>query len=140
MMKIVTGDCYYFLLIFDMKILIKNRYLRIPTLIRHMKKMNFLEFIEKRGSFKVMFKNNLNSISEQVNEQVSEQVLNNVERYKIMVLNFCIEPKSAKEIWEFLNLNSRNYVSDKIIKTLLIEGKLDYTNKKVLMQVIKNIL
>lgn len=132
MMKIVTGDCYYFLLIFDMKILIKNRYLRIPTLIRHMKKMNLLEFIEKRGSFKVMFKNNLNSISEQVNEQV----LNNVERYKIMVLNFCIEPKSAKEIREFLNLNLRNYVSDKIIKPLLIEGKLDY----IIMQVIKNIL
>lgn len=131
-MKIVTGDCYYFLLIFDMKILIKNRYLRIPTLIRHMKKMNLLEFIEKRGSFKVMFKNNLNSISEQVNEQV----LNNVERYKIMVLNFCIEPKSAKEIREFLNLNLRNYVSDKIIKPLLIEGKLDY----IIMQVIKNIL
>lgn len=70
-----------------------------------MKKMNLLEFIEKTGSFKVMFKNNLNFISEQVNEQVSEQVLNNVERYKI-------------------------------IKTLLIEGKLDYT----IMQVIKNIL
>lgn len=47
-----------------------------------------------------------------------------------MTLNYCNSPKSAKEIREYLNIKSRNYVNDNIIKPLICEGLLEYTNKK----------
>ena len=64
--------------------------------------------------------------SEQVGEQVSEQVL---ELYN-KVLDFCREPKSAKEIKEYLNIKSRSYISRKIVNPLILKGKLEYENKK----------
>ena len=58
--------------------------------------------------------------------QVGEQVL---ELYN-KVLAFCREPKSAKEIKEYLNIKSRSYISRKIINPLILKGKLEYENKK----------
>lgn len=46
-----------------------------------------------------------------------------------MLLNFCKTPKTSKEIRQFLNIKSRQYVSIYIINTLITEGKLDYTDK-----------
>ena len=64
--------------------------------------------------------------SGQQSEQVSEQVLT----YRNKVLDYCFEPKTAKEIRKYINLKSRNYVNDKIIKPLISLGKLQYTNYK----------
>lgn len=118
---------------------IENRHSGIPTMIREMKNMKLPdpEFIEERGAFKVVFRNSYDKIdgvgeqvSEQVSEQVTVQVKNKIEEYKEKVLVFCKDAKSAKEIRQFLKLSSRNYVNDNIIKPLLVDGLLDYTNKK----------
>ena len=44
-------------------------------------------------------------------------------------LAYCIEPKTAKEIREHLKLTSKRYVAYNIIKPLISDGKLEYTNK-----------
>lgn len=46
-----------------------------------------------------------------------------------MVLQYCIVPRNAKEISEYLNIKSRQYISTNIIKPLINDGKLEYTNK-----------
>jgi hypothetical protein len=46
-----------------------------------------------------------------------------------MILELCIEAKTAKEIKESLKIKSRQYMSSNIIKSLINEGKLEYTNK-----------
>ena len=88
------------------------------------------EFYEDRNSFKVIFRNSIvvndGQVSEQVSKQVSEQVL----KYRKLTLKYCLMAKSAKEIRDYLNLKSRNYVSDNIIKPLLKEKLLEYTNKE----------
>lgn len=45
------------------------------------------------------------------------------------VLDFCINPKSAKEIREYLGISSKRYVGEKIIKPLIDLNLLEYTNK-----------
>lgn len=115
---------------------IENRHTGIPTMKREMAKYELpeLEFYEERGSFKVIFRNSMNfeldSISEQVNEQVSGQVSEQVLELYNKVLDFCLEPKSAKEVKEYLNIKSRSYISRKIINPLILKGKLEYENKK----------
>jgi len=112
---------------------IENRHSGIPTMKREMKKYGLPEpeFYEERDSFKVIFRNNItckqqsDTQGEQVTEQVSEQVL----EYRRQVIDFCILPKSARQIREYLNIKSRNYVSDNIIKPLIKNGKLEQTNK-----------
>ena len=42
------------------------------------------------------------------------------------------------EIKDYININSRRYVREKIIKPLINDGLLSYTNKNLLIQVIKN--
>jgi hypothetical protein len=44
-------------------------------------------------------------------------------------LEFCKLPKTAKEIRDYLNIKSRNYISTNIIKPLINEATLEYTNK-----------
>ena len=44
-------------------------------------------------------------------------------------MDFCLEPKSMKEIMNMLNIKSRQYISSNIIKKLIVENKLEYTNK-----------
>lgn len=96
---------------------------------REMKKYGLPEpeFYEERDSFKVIFRNNV--VKKQQKEQVSEQVSEQVLEYRKQIIEYCKTPRSAKQIREYLSIKSRNYVSDNIIKPLLNEGKLDYTNK-----------
>ena len=138
---------------------IENRHTGIPTMKREMAKYELPEpeFYEERGSFKVVFRNSMkfehDSISEQVSgqqktiyngksdavsdtqsgqasEQVGEQVSEQVLELYNKVLDFCREPKSAKEIKEYLNIKSRSYISRKIVNPLILKGKLEYENKK----------
>ena len=106
---------------------IENRHSGIPTMKREMKKYGLPEpeFYEERDSFKVIFRNSENRLDQQVSEQVSEQVL----KYRKLVVEYCSSPKSAKEIREFLNIKSRNYVNDNILKPLINAGLIEYTNK-----------
>ena len=46
------------------------------------------------------------------------------------VLEFCKEPKTAKEIRNYLDISSKRYVAYKILKLLVDCNKLEYTNKK----------
>ncbi len=52
-----------------------------------------------------------------------------VNHYKEIVLDYCKISRTAKEIKEYLNINSRQYISTHIIQPLINEGKLNYTNK-----------
>ena len=95
-------------------------YSGIPTMRREMKQYGLPkpEFYEERDSFKVIFRNtNVVNSGQQAGQQI------NIEYNKKRVLEFCNEPKTAKEI------NSRQYISTNIIKPLINERKLDYTNK-----------
>jgi len=46
-----------------------------------------------------------------------------------MLLKYCYIPRNAREISEHLNIKSRQYISTYIIKPLINEWKLEYTNK-----------
>ena len=84
------------------------------------------EFYEERDSFKVLFRNT--SVVE--NLQIGAQTHNTIDELKAKVLNYCEIPRSSKEIREYVGLSSKTYVADSIIKPLLKEGMLEYTNKK----------
>ena len=52
-----------------------------------------------------------------------------LEQMKRVVLTCCTEPKTIKELQTLLKIKSRQYFSTNIIKALIDEGKLEYTNK-----------
>ena len=109
---------------------IENRHSGIPTMKREMEEYGLPapEFYEERGSFKVIFRNGIvNNIGQQTGQQTGQQ--NNIDTNKKKILDFCKQPKTAKEIKEFLNIRSRQYISSYLIKPLLQEGLLEYTNK-----------
>jgi len=121
---------------------IENRHSGIPTMKREMKKYGLPEpeFYEERDSFKVIFRNNYSIIDQKYGQQSGQQSgqqggqqggqqNEDLDNYKINVLNFCIEPKTALEIRNMLKIKSRQYVSANIIKPLIDNGKLEYTNK-----------
>lgn len=109
---------------------IENRHSGIPTMIREMQKYGLPqpEFYEERDSFKVIFRNQMVMSEYQQNEQSGQQKVSN-EVYKNMLLEYCIIPRTAKEISQYLDIKSRQYISTKLIKPLINEGKLAYTNK-----------
>ena len=88
------------------------------------------EFYEERGSFKVIFRNGIKFELDSISEQVSGQQNGDFGRYKLMILDFCSEPRTAKEISNYIKVKSRQYISSNFIKPLIDEGKLEYTNKK----------
>ena len=45
------------------------------------------------------------------------------------VLNFCIKPKTSEEIRKFTGIKTKSVFSRQIIKPLVENGLLDYTNK-----------
>ena len=53
-----------------------------------------------------------------------------VDFYKKFVIEFCNEPRTALEIKNMLKIKSRQYISTYILRPLIKEGKLEYTNKK----------
>ena len=111
------------------------------------------EFYEERDSFKVIFRNNSchqnssdggqqkSSTGGQQNSSVGGQQKgsstgqqnerNNLklEQMKRAVLTCCVEPKTIKELQTLLKIKSRQYFSTNIIKALIDEGKLEYTNQ-----------
>ena len=125
---------------------IENRHTGIPTMKREMEKYELPEpeFYEERGSFKVVFRNSMNFEFDSISEQVGGQqnIINTIYNMESdtesdtqsevfnNVLAFCKEPKTAKEIRNYLGISSKRYVAYKILKPLVDCNKLEYTNKK----------
>ena len=126
---------------------IENRHSGIPTMKREMRKYGLPnpEFYEERDSFKVIFRNNSchqNSSDggqqkssdggQQKGSSAGQQNERNnlkLEQMKRAVLTCCVEPKTIKELQTLLKIKSRQYFSTNIIKALIDEGKLEYTNQ-----------
>lgn len=117
---------------------IENRHSGIPTMKREMKNYNLPEpeFYEERGSFKVIFRNSVvdkvypnKKLSYVQSGQQSGQQINSILNNRELILKYCVIPKTTKEICEYLNIKSRQYISANIINPLIKEGRLDYTNK-----------
>lgn len=110
---------------------IENRHSGIPTMKREMKKYGLPEpeFYEERGNFKVIFRNKILNSDHKLSGQQSGQQTKALKESKDKVLKYCVNPKTAKEISEYLHIKSRQYISTNIIKPLINEGKLEYTNK-----------
>ena len=64
----------------------------------------------------------------QSGQQVIHKVIHKVDN-KNEVLKFCIEPKTVVEIKNMLKIKLRQYISSNIIKPLIDDNKLEYTNK-----------
>lgn len=67
--------------------------------------------------------------NEQRGGQQNERYNLKLEQMKRAVLTYCTEPKTIKELQTLLKIKSRQYFSTNIIKALIDEGKLEYTNK-----------
>jgi len=121
---------------------IENRHSGIPTMKREMKKMNLPEpeFIEERRSFKVIFKNNVSEKSQTgaqtgaqtkiTGAQIKEsnaQIYNNNLTNKL--IEFCNTPKTMLQIMGFLGMKSKTHVRENIIRPLIKDDILEYTNK-----------
>lgn len=113
---------------------IENRHSGIPTMRREMKKYGLPEpeFYEERDSFKVIFRNSITKNSTQTGTQTGTQI----EKEKTtsnelidQILNYCSIPRTAKEIREHIGKTSKSYVATSIIRPLVEQGMLDYTNK-----------
>ncbi len=133
------------------KTILENRHSGIPTMKLEMRKMNLPEpkFINQRGTFKVIFYGN-ESDKEEKSSKVEKDSTNKANKngvliksiqvdkksgkvrkeskYSEKVLEFCLEAKNKKEIMEYLGINSQSYMSEKILKPLIENGKLKYTN------------
>ena len=109
---------------------IENRHSGIPTMKREMKKNGLPEpeFYEERDSFKVIFRNNVVTNMQVSDTQSDTQFITKSDLFS-KVLKYCKTPKTAKEIREYLQISSKRYVAYEIIKPLIEEGKLEYTNK-----------
>ncbi len=112
---------------------IENRHSGIPTMRREMRKMNLPEpeFIEERGSFKVILKNefldeNTSTQSDTQSDTQDDTSADLVSKIK----TFCQTPKTAAEIREFIGMTSKPYVARNIIKPLVDDNILEYTNKR----------
>ena len=88
--------------------------------------------MKKDINFKVVFRNEIIDFkdSEQQSDTQSGQQNNKYIVLSDKILEFCKTPKTAKEIKDYLNLKSRQYISSNLIKPLITQGKLEYTNKK----------
>ena len=133
---------------------IENRHSGIPTMKREMEEYGLPEpkFYEERGSFKVIFRNSVvNNSGQQGGQQSDTQTATQMAtqkatqmatqkatqmatqiKYKDIrkkVLNFCIKPKTSEEIRKFTGIKTKSVFSRQIIKPLVENGLLDYTNK-----------
>ena len=46
-----------------------------------------------------------------------------------LILQYCYEPKSLNDISSLLNISSKRYIRGRIIRPLINQGKLEFTNK-----------
>ena len=109
---------------------IENRHSGIPTMKREMEEYGLPEpeFYEERGSFKVIFRNNIAKKSDTQGDTQGD-TQNKLSETERIVLEMCIIPKTAEEIRKGIGKSSKSYVARKIIKPLVEKGLLDYTNK-----------
>ena len=98
----------------------ENRYSGIPTIRMEMKEWGLPEpvFKEGRNEFIVILYN-------------EEKVIQKEETVSDKILNFCKEPKSRKEIAEFLGIKTTSYTYNKYIEPLLKEEKLKLMIPKI---------
>ena len=107
--------------------LVENRYSGIPVMKREMKEYGFPapEFYNGRENFKVVFKNNNDSQTIYNNK---DEYIKDIAKVREEVVDYCITPRSAKEIRRHFNIHSRNYISTNIIRPLIESKKLTFTN------------
>lgn len=46
-----------------------------------------------------------------------------------LIMQYCYEPKSLNDISSLLNISSKRYIRERIIRPLINQGKLEFTNK-----------
>ena len=92
----------------------ENRYSGIPTIRREMAAHNLPEpvFENRRNEFVVTLYNQVQEIPNDPAETL---------------LDFCREPRSRKEIAAFLGLKTASYATERYIRPMLEEGKLEMT-------------
>ncbi|KDE72830.1 RNA-binding domain-containing protein [Fusobacterium necrophorum] len=115
----------------NQKSILENRHSGIPTMKSEMLKNDLPEpeFINQRGSFKVIFYNGEGkSDTVEGKSDTVEGKSDTVHKYEFEILEYCKEARSKKEIMAYLNMNSSSYVSRKILIPLIQKGKLQYTN------------
>lgn len=107
--------------------IIENRHSGIPTMKREMKKYGLREpeFYDERDSFKVVFRNEIVG----TNNQEQEDEPANIDELTKKVLEFCVIPRSAKEIEEHLGGYPKRNLIKNIIKPLINIEKIEYINK-----------
>lgn len=95
--------------------LTENRYSGIPTIRYEMKKAGLPDavFEDNRGTFCVTLYNKSHSESEYKN-----------------IVDFCKVPRTKKEIADFYGVSSVSYAISKYIKPLIVQGKIDISNKE----------
>ena len=95
----------------------ENRCFGIPTIRREMAAHSLPEpvFENRRNEFVVTLYNQIQESSAQPSDHVGT------------LLDFCKEPRSRKEIAAFLGLKTASYATDRYIRPLLEEGKLEMT-------------
>ncbi len=96
----------------------ENRYSGIPTMQRELREAGLREavFADSRNEFMVTF----------YNAEAESGVIENEEESKAL-LEFCREPRSRKEIADFLGIATIYYVSQNYINPLLERGQLKMT-------------
>ena len=95
----------------------ENRYSGIPTIRREMAAHNLPEpvFENRRNEFVVTLYNQVQENPDQPSDPAST------------LLDFCKEPRSRKEIAAFLGLKTASYATERYIRPMLEEGKLEMT-------------
>ena len=95
----------------------ENRYSGIPTIRREMAAYNLPEpvFENRRNEFVVTL---YNAVQEATTHEIPQTC---------DLLEFCIQPRSRKEIAQFLGLKTASYAMERHIRPLLDEGKLKMT-------------
>jgi ATP-dependent DNA helicase RecG len=108
--------------------LTENRYSGIPTIIREMKETNMKApiFMNSRREFKVVL---YNRSTEQIFGQgvIEEEP----KTQELRLLEFCKEPRSRKEISDFLGVATVNWMMKNYINPLIESGKLTMTKPDV---------
>ena len=81
--------------------------------------------IERNDTFTIIFPYPANQVTAQVTAQVTEQV--EIRDRIAKILKFCEEPRSLKEMMQFLKLKHRIYFLKEILQPLLREGHIERT-------------
>lgn len=113
--------------------IIENRHTGIPIMRNEMCKYNLQNpfFEEARGDFKVTFKNIPTDIDPNIDfiQGITQGIDQGIAQGEIFqkILEFCKEPKSAKEVAVHFGYSSHTYFRKKYIKTLIDDERLDMT-------------